>query len=352
MSISRLSLTNFRSYDEFTVQCPGRFVFIIGPNGAGKSNILEAISLIPPGRGMRSAKPDDIQNIHAQIPWSAYFELADDLKIGVGRTPNSSRRTLRINGATCSKQSSILEHLRVVWITPSLDGILSDSPANRRRFIDRLTYNFFPEHANIIAEYEHCQKQRYSILKSGTIDDIWLSQIEHEMATRSIKISNNRHRAIGILNDEISKFKTPFTKPHIAISGFIDENLDNANLLEMIKAKLKTSRELDTRIKRTSFNVHRIELITTHQAKNIQAKYCSTGEQKAMVVSMILAQIHVIKKLFDGKVVVLLDDIFSHLDNMRREQLLDELRSSEVQCFITTTDDTLQLDDASYIKLS
>lgn len=352
MGIRRIGVTNFRSHSSIAFACDAPFVFIIGPNGAGKSNILEAISLASPGSGMRGALASDLQNMHSDEPWSVFMELEDDLKVGVGRAAGANRKYARLNGATLPKHSDILGYLRVIWLTPEMDGILNDSPSLRRKFIDRLTFNFFPQHANLIAEYENCQKQRYAIIKnSEMIDEVWISQIEHEMAVRAIKIATQRRNAINILNEEIDKFESNFLKPFVQLRCVIDEGLQNPDLLSFIKDSFKKTRMIDYKVKRTTFGVHRAELRVTHRAKSLVAKFCSTGEQKAMVIALVLAQIKIIKKLFEGKVAVLLDDIFSHLDDSRKRQLIDELRLTSVQCFITSTTKDVELSDAVYIEL-
>jgi DNA replication and repair protein RecF len=346
MSITKIVLNNYRSYKEFELSQLPKFIILAGQNGVGKTNLLESISLLTPGKGLRGAAADQVQHNQNNNPWTIYSEFADGNHISASTCSKTRRKIIRLNASNLRSHSEILEVLRVIWLTPQMEDVISESNTQKRKFIDRLTYNFFPAHAALIINYEKLMRSRLKLLKGNVFDDIWLSQLELQMANLSKDISQNRLRCIELLSESLSTFVTAFLKPTLSLNGFIEQNLTLPNLPQVIAAKLKEARFKDSRAQRTTFGCHKSEIVFTHPSKNINSNLCSTGEQKAMLISLTLAQVKKIKSLFNGNIILLLDDIFSHLDDRRKKELIDEIEQLDVQCWISTTEQSINVKDA------
>lgn len=346
MAIASITLTNFRNHKDFNNSIGEKYILIAGSNGVGKTNILEAISLLSPGRGFRNIKFGEIPNKAANSnTWSVYTELNENVgghRLGTGIL-DANKKIFRVNGENLQRQQDILQFIRVVWLTPQMDGLFLDSPSARRKYIDRVTFNFFPEHANNVLHYQYAMRSRNRLLVDNISDDIWLSNLENAMVEYGKKISALRSKSIDMLNDAMSNIKSGFLIPELKIDDAFNADIDDVEY----KAELKQSRMKDLKRKGCSFGPHKSDVIATHHQKQINAQYCSTGEQKAMLISLTLGQVFVLNKKCEIKPIVLLDEIFAHLDEDRKKQLMIELENLDAQFWITTTeiDNAPSIDD-------
>jgi DNA replication and repair protein RecF len=327
-----------------------KFILISGSNGVGKTNILEAISLLAPGRGLRSAKFNDIlrsapKPANDWVVRSVIASQGDTNSIATAYSKEDRvKRQIKINETIVKKQSEVLDYVRILWLTPQMDGVFMSSPSVRRRFLDRLTYNFFPSHAKNVAEYEYFTRSRSKILSEIKYDDIWLTNIEKRIADISLPIAKIRLESLQLMNSHIKSLKTKFLKPIMSVKGSVEEMLDESEgdeVHEYILQQLRNNRVRDARAKRSNYGTHLSDLKVTNTNKNIEAALSSTGEQKAMLISILLGQIKAMNELFNCKPIVLLDEVFAHLDDERKEQLADELKQLEAQVWITSTESDL-----------
>jgi DNA replication and repair protein RecF len=351
MTITKVSLINYRNHQKIDVDSDHKFILISGQNGSGKTNLLEAISLLAPGRGLRSAKFDEIIGKMPQPAneWAVCSEVnfENDLNriaTGYSKQAVNAKRIIKINETVLQKQSDVLQYLKIMWLTPQMDGIFLDSPSVRRRLLDRLSYNFYPEHATEVAKYEHYLRSRIKLLTGEKYDDLWMSQLEKSIVDAAVKIAKTRIECVDLLNKYISEIKTAFIKPHLQVKGQVEDmisELDSEHLKEVLKEQFKSNRFRDAKSKRTNFGTHISDLKAVNSEKNIVANLCSTGEQKAMLISMLLAQIKAMNDLFNCSPIVLLDEVFTHLDENRRNQLAIELNELKAQIWITSTEPEL-----------
>jgi DNA replication and repair protein RecF len=258
-----------------------------------------------------------------------------------GDSNHPSKRIIKENGKPLKKRTALLEVIRVIWLTPQMDGLFLDTPSERRKFLDRICYNFYPNHADVVSAYETCMRSRTKVLSEHYQDPIWLNNLEAQMAETAIEIAKHRLKSIKLLRKHLKEFTSDFVRPDIAIEGKIEEiilagELDDGALLEMIKQELCQARKLDQKMGRCSFGVHKSDLIAIHPTKKMVAGQSSTGEQKAMLISLMLAQTRAVNEELGIEPVLLLDDIFSHLDTNRRRELITEISKLQSQAWITT----------------
>jgi len=345
MSITHLRLVNFRNHTNLEFASPAKFINIIGANGSGKTNILEAISLIAPGSGLRSAKLEHITNFTDKANgWGVMATLNHDNDENhiSSRYAHKTKRCLQINNTVLKQGGDVLEHLRIIWLTPRLDCVLAESSSIKRKFFDRICYNYFPAHAGSVSRYEKAMRSRNRLLLDKIDDDSWLSSFEEIMAVEAIKIAHIRENSLNILKGGLADFTSSFTKPILSITGKLEDllaTLHPEQAFGEIKQLFKSNRIADARAKRTLFGSHKSEITARHLAKGTPATFCSTGEQKAMLISLILAQCYSIKKIFNGSIILLLDDIFSHLDQAMRNNLLQEVIRLDIQAWFTSTEE-------------
>ncbi len=352
MTITKVSLINYRNHERIDIDSDSKFILISGQNGAGKTNMLEAISLLSPGRGLRSAKFEEIIG-NIQEPaneWavSSIVNSNNDLnRIATGfiKQLNNAKRIIKINETVLQKQGEVLQYLKIIWLTPQMDGIFLDSPSVRRKLLDRLAYNFYPEHAIEVSKYEHFIRSRIKLLTSEKYDQLWLAQIEKSIADAAVNVARKRIECLDLLNKYISELQTEFIKPFLQVKGGVEDLVLQHELdvtKEMVKENLRINRLRDTKSKRTNFGTHTSDLKAVNIQKSINANLCSTGEQKAMLISMLLAQIKAMNDLFNETPIVLLDEVFAHLDEARRGQLAEELNNLNAQIWITSTEPELE----------
>ncbi len=349
-SLLRLTLTDFRSYEQAELVCEGRSVFLYGPNGAGKTNLLEAISLLSPGRGLRGAPAVEVGR---RLPgeaqgraWSVSAEVGDDwtpTQVGTGlETPSSPRRTVRIDRETVAP-GRLLEHLRPLWLTPAQDRLFLESRAERLRFFDRLVYAAEPAHASVVSDYEKALRQRLRLLTDGVGDDGWLDALEVRLGEAGEKAVAARARTLSALQAEIdAREHSPFPQARLSIGGAWAETGEGASDAASIVEGMRQSRRRDAAAGRSLSGPHRADLDVVHAAKDRPAAECSTGEQKALVLNLVLAQ--AARLSLDNSQpnpILLLDEVAAHLDASRRASLFDEIVALGLQAFLTGTDETL-----------
>ncbi len=226
-----------------------------------------------------------------------------------------------------------------------MDGIFLDSPSTRRKLIDRLSYNFYPEHATEVAKYEHYLRSRIKLLTNGSYDEIWVDNLEKSIVEAAINIARKRIECIDLLNKYISELKTAFIKPILQVKGQVEDMVLESgqdDLKDVLKQHFKSNRFRDAKSKRTNFGTHTSDLKVINSQKSINANLSSTGEQKGMLISMVLAQIKAMNDLFNCTPIVLFDEVFTHLDEKRREQLAIELKDLKAQIWVTSTEPELE----------
>lgn len=366
--VRSLQLHAFRNYRDVVLgDLRDGFVVLTGPNGAGKTNILEAVSLLGPGRGLRSARMADLHNrmMDVHTPWSIASVVdtpVGEVKIGTGC--RDERRVCRVNGVDLKAQADLSEYLSCVWLTPQMDGLFLDAAGERRRFFDRLVYAFDPAHAGRVTRYESVMSQRSKLLKGQRDEGIaadpqWLSSLEATMAETGVAIAAARLQALQSLSAHLDNILqgTGFPASQIVLCGGIEESLNNAPALQIedaMRARLEESRRYDAENGGARVGPHRTDLQVTYAERNMPAAQCSTGEQKALLTGIILAHAVRTHELRDAAPILLLDEIAAHLDERRRESLFDLLRSLRAQVFITGTDSQIfaNLSDAKHLSIA
>jgi DNA replication and repair protein RecF len=351
--IEKLKLHNFRCYDSAVLQeLHGGLIVLWGANGVGKTNILEALSLFSPGRGLRSARAGDLQNNAIAEPWAVSAllrtEYGDDVRIGTGLDPNSKpgaeKRTVRINGKTERSQASFSKHLACVWLTPQMDRLFIDSGRERRKFLDRLVFTFDPGHSGRVIRYENALSQRSKLLREGKDEDVWLSALEQQMAETGVAIAAARREYVQRLQEACKAADDKaFPRSRIGAKGHLEEWLEEGNapaleVEERFKIALKSSRARDSVIGGALEGPHKSDLAVVYDAKNMAADQCSTGEQKALLIGIILAHSRLIKAERGVSPILLLDEVVAHLDESRRSALYEILHDLGAQCWLTGTE--------------
>ncbi len=345
--LSRLKLTDFRNYAAVSLDMDGRHVVLTGDNGAGKTNLMEAVSFLSPGRGLRRAAYSDVTRVGASAGFSIFTELEGmegGVEIGTGAdtTEESTARKLRINGTTAKTADELTDHLRVLWLTPSMDGLFTGGSSDRRRFLDRLVLSLDPAHGRRASDFERAMRSRNKLLDEGRFDPSWLSGIEQQMASLGIAMALARQEMLGLLTRLIEETRetSPFPSAALALSGFMDGQFARpaVDLEDDYAAMLADSRYRDAAAGRTLDGPHRADLLVRHREKQMEAERCSTGEQKALLVGLILAHAKLVANLTGHAPVLLLDEIAAHLDEGRRAALFDLIDSLGGQAFMTGTD--------------
>ena len=327
--MTRLSLTDFRSYaDALLAPGPG-FVILTGENGAGKTNVLEAVSLLSPGRGLRGAGLGEMARREGPGGFAVAARLGE-LDIGTGTVPTApERRQVRINGAPASA-NSLSDWLSVLWLTPAMDRLFADAAAGRRRFLDRLVLALRPDHAMHSARYDAAMRARNKLLaEPGPWDEAWLDALEARMTEHGAAISEARAATVIALAERLDAApEGPFARALIALEG--------GDL-----GPLAPARPRDAAAGRTLAGPHRADLLVTHRAKHQPAGLCSTGEQKALLIGLILAHADLVAERTQKRPVLLLDEIAAHLDPSRRAALFARLGEAGGQVWMTGTEPAL-----------
>ena len=329
--VTRLTLTDFRSYAAANIETGPGFVLLSGENGAGKTNMLEAVSLLTPGRGLRGAALSEM----ARQSGSGAFAVAARLgetDIGTGTLSSApERRRVRVNGAPAAV-NSLSEWLSVLWLTPAMDRLFSGSAGERRRFLDRLVLALEPAHAHHSARYEAAMRARNKLLGDGQGDEDWLSALEAQMAEHGAEVSAARARTVADLADAIdSAPDTNFPSAAIALDGWKEPHLAET---------LAANRKRDSAAGRATEGPHRQDLAVTYLAKGQPAARSSTGEQKALLLGLVLAHADLVADRRGQPPILLLDEVSAHLDPKRRAALFSRLEGRG-QVWMTATEAAL-----------
>lgn len=349
-AIHRLHLEAYRNYDTLNLELGAAPVILVGDNGAGKTNILEAVSLLSPGRGLRRAAIAELHNTHisAEQPWSVFFELhgkRGDVAIGMGRdpesTPEKERRLLRIDGKTVKGQTALADHANVIWLTPEMDRLLAESASERRKFADRFAFALDPAHGTRINRYDEAMRSRARLLRDGVTDDAWLGALETSMAQDGTAIAAARNDWALHIRHHLHDDPYPFPHAAISFNGFLEKYLEQHDALDtetLFKTMLKQNRTTDAANGITTTGPHRSDVEVRHITKNMPAHLCSTGEQKALLISLVLAQAQLLRAIHESTPLILLDDITAHLDEVRRNALAEQLLALGSQAWLSGTD--------------
>jgi len=342
-AITRISLTDFRNHAAASLAAGPGLVVITGDNGAGKTNILEAISMLVPGRGLRGTALSDAARHGGPGGWSVAATLqtvagetvAGEVQIGTGTLAAApDRRLVRINGVSASA-ASLSEWLALVWLTPAMDRLFSDSAGARRRFLDRLVLALHPGHGARVSRYEAAMRERSRLLGGDTpADPVWLAGLEADMANHGAAIADARADVVTALAAQAAAGEDgPFARPLISLSG-----PDSGNAADDLAARLAKGRARDAAAGRALEGPHRADLIVTHAAKAMPAAHSSTGEQKALLIAIVLAHAALVSQRHGRPPILLLDEIAAHLDEARRAALFAGLAAMGVQAWLTGTD--------------
>ena len=353
-ALQSVALTDFRSYGHAELTPAGRTVYLFGPNGAGKTNLLEAVSLLSPGRGLRGAS---IGELGRRMPgeaagraWSVAVRLTageDEVQLGTGvEAPGASRRLVRLEGEGVPP-SRLSDLLRLVWLTPAQDRLFLEAAGERRRFFDRLVFAAEPEHAAHAAAYDKAMRERTRLLSEPPADPVWLTALEAAMAEHGAAMATARARTLAALQAEIDgRADRPFPLAGLDLSGDWERRAlggaGEAELQAALVPALAAGRERDAAAGRALTGPHRGDLVVAHLGKDRPAAECSTGEQKALLLNLVLAQAARLSRAESApNPILLLDEVAAHLDASRRAGLFDELDALGLQAFLTGVDETL-----------
>ena len=347
--LKNLKLHNFRCYDSQMLQgLSSGLIVLYGPNGAGKTNALEGISLLSPGRGLRSAKVREIQKQDAPALWavSAAVESGGvEAQLGTGLDRDTGKRSVRINGANARGQNALSEYLSCVWLTPQMDRLFLDSSSHRRRFLDRLIFAFDPGHSGRVTRYENAMRQRSKVLQEGGADPAWLKGLESQMAETGVAIAAARVDFVARLQAACERAESEhFPRAVLEARGTLEEFLGGAPALaveEMLSYQLEQSRGVDMLTGGAASGPHKSDLAVKYAAKNMAADQCSTGEQKALLIGIILAHAKLSAAERGAAPILLLDEVAAHLDESRRAALYELLQDLGGQVWLTGTDENL-----------
>lgn len=326
-------------------------VALFGPNGAGKTNLLEAISLLSPGRGLRRAAVGSLARVedgHTRPAWgiNASLHSADELdgptRISIGQVPeHPRRRQLKIDGRSATGPE-LARRLSLLWLTPAQDRLFTGPASDRRKFIDRYALAFTPDHGSNAIRFEKARTERNRLLSEGISDRAWYEAIESDLSSYGARVAQARTTTVMNLQTEVSARETIFPQSLIRLDGILENQFSDggslADIADDYRTQLAEQRSQDLRAGRTLQGPHRTELYVTHAAKAMPAGLCSTGEQKALLIGLILAQA---RALQDKAPILLLDEVAAHLDSARRAALADELLDLNLQVFMTGTDRSL-----------
>ena len=343
-ALTRLRLKDFRNYGTLGLDLDGRHVCLYGPNGAGKTNLLEAVSQLGPGRGLRSAALADLSRHGTDADWTVSATV-DDRKIGVGLETDgaASKRIIRIDGAP-AQASDLADLIRIVWLTPAMDGVFRGGASERRRFFDRQVMAHIPAHGTAAARYERAMRERNALLERGHVDPAWADAIETRMAEAGAEIAINRAHVLEALQVAVDvRPDGYFPKGLLSLEGEAERAAmtgdDFKSIFEGLSEALRTGRRRDMAAGRTLSGPHRTDLGVIHAPTGMPAGDASTGQQKALLIGLILASAAALTREGDGpSPILLLDEAAAHLDADRRAALFDELCDLGGQAWLTGTE--------------
>lgn len=356
--VTRLRLAHYRSHEALDLDLGtggghGPIV-LLGPNGAGKTNLLEAISWLAPGRGLRAAPLAEVTRHGSAAPWAVHARLAVDgeaVEIGTGLPPGGqgegARRIVRIDGETASGPAALAGHVAMLWLTPAMDRMFLDPSSARRRFLDRVVLALHPAHGRHAAAFERAMRERNRLLaeRGPRADPAWLEALEGRMAEQAVAIAAARRETVDALALRMTETgEDAFPPASAELSGWLEERLADAPALEVEDAYrelLARNRARDAAAGRTLEGPHRGDLAVRHRAKDMPARQCSTGEQKGLLLGLLLANLRLVAELGPRPPMLLLDEVAAHLDAARRRALFARLDGLASQVWMTGTDSAL-----------
>ena len=350
--IGRLRASDFRNYETLSVELDDRPVVLTGPNGAGKTNLLEAVSLLAPGRGLGRTQFAEMIR-HGSAGWALNARLHcmhGEVDIGTGYRGDgeTSARTVRINGETARSAGVLGDYTRTIWLTPAMDGLFTGSAGERRRFLDRLIQSLDPGYRSNLSRFERAMRQRNRLLEDGEVSPARYEGFETQLAEAGTAIAATRLDTVTRLArlcdtpERQDESRAPFPWAVLELEGLLEGRLlsDAAvDVEDFYRETLARVRERDRAAKRTLEGPHRSDLVVGHGPKAVAARGCSTGEQKALLIGLVLAHAELVKQQSEGYApLILLDEIVAHLDEVRREGLFHEIERLSAQAWMTGTD--------------
>jgi DNA replication and repair protein RecF len=350
-SIRRLSLHNFRNYHAASLEADAPTIVLVGPNGAGKTNLIEAISFLAPGRGLRRAPLNEVAFSEGDGSWAVAAEIEGTLglaTLGTGierRAANDDaaiQRRYRIDREPAPSAAAFADHLRVVWLVPAMDTLFAGVPSERRRFLDRLALAVDAEHTSRVTALERSLRSRNRLLEDARTDSHWLDAVEHETAELAVAVAGLRVETVRRLDGVLAQRKdSPFPPVEIAIDGWLETLIPQnpaSEIEERYRAVLRDNRSRDAAAGRTLDGPHLTDLKVVYAAKSIPAAEASTGEQKALLIGLVLAHARLLRQMTGAAPVLLLDEVLAHLDPARRASLYGELAELGAQAWMTGAD--------------
>ena len=365
--VLRLTLTNFRNYRAATLEADLRPIVLYGPNGAGKTNLIEAISFLAPGRGLRRATVEEVAFHEGDGSWAVAAEVEGALGLatlgtGIERAPEDGapvQRKCRIDRELVASAAAFADHLRVVWLVPAMDSLFVGAPSERRRFLDRLALAVDAEHASRVNALERALRSRNRLLEEARPDPHWLDAVEHETAELAVAVAGLRAEALHRLDSVLaSRQDADFPPVEIALDGWMEKLLPAHPAIEIeerYRAVLRDNRGRDAAAGRTLDGPHLTDLLVVYRQKGIAAAEASTGEQKALLIGLVLAHARLIAEMTGSAPVLLLDEVVAHLDPARRAALHGELAELGAQVWMTGADPALFAEiknDAAMIEVN
>jgi DNA replication and repair protein RecF len=355
VGVTRLSLTDFRNYRTTRLDLAAGPVVLTGPNGAGKTNLLEAVSILSPGRGLRNARLGDLdrRGEESESCWAVAATVATrrgPIRLGTGRDPaGGERRVVRIDGENAASQTALGEVIGVTWLTPQMDRLFIEGPSARRRFLDRLVLGIDPAHAARVSSYEHAMRERSRLLRDGQgsgrpNDPAWITAVEDTMAAQGVAVAAARRDAVEQLDEACAVATAPFPRARLSLNGTVEAWLDEMPALaaeDHFRTALKDSRAIDAVAGGATVGPHRADFAVSHADRGTAAETMSTGEQKALLISIVLAHARLQRQTRGEPPLLLLDEVAAHLDALRREALFATLLDLEGQVWLTGTDAAL-----------
>jgi len=353
LHLNRLTLSHFRSHLQVSLSPDARPVVLYGPNGAGKTNLIEAVSLFSPGRGMRRASAQDMTRRPEALGWkvSGVVQSPGGVQDIAFQSEQGAPRQVRINDKP-APQSRLGELVRLLWLLPSMDRLWIEGAEGRRRFLDRMTLSFFPAHGELSLTYEKAMRERNRLLKEQIRDPMWYRALESQMAVSGAQIHANRHRALDRIASAQDQASTQFPAAQLDLVQTEGEMPETENDL---RDAFEESRYRDLAAGRTLVGPHRADLYGVFAAKGVPAADSSTGEQKALLISLVLSNARALVDEFGAPPIVLLDEVAAHLDSGRRAALYDEISALGAQAWMTGTEPDLFIelqDRAQYYEVT
>ena len=365
--VHRLTLTNFRNYHAAALEADARPIVLYGPNGAGKTNLIEAISFLAPGRGLRRATFEEVAFHEGDGSWAVAAEVEGALGLatlgtGIERAPEDGapvQRKCRIDRESVASAAAFTDHLRVVWLVPAMDSLFVGAPSERRRFLDRLALAVDAEHSSRVNALERALRSRNRLLEEARPDPHWLDAVEHETAELAVAVAGLRAEALHRLDSVLaSRQGSDFPPVEIALDGWMEKLLPAHPAIEIeerYRAVLRDNRGRDAAAGRTLDGPHLTDLLVVYRQKGIAAADASTGEQKALLIGLVLAHARLITEMTGSAPVLLLDEVVAHLDPARRAALHGELAELGAQVWMTGADPAVFAeikDDAAMIEVN